>query len=330
MKAVLCHAFGPPETLRLDEVPAPACGAGEVRVAVRYVGINFPDCLMIEGSYQVRPPFPFSPGGELSGEVLEVGADVTGVGVGDRVIAGSGHGGLAEQVVLPARAVRPVPEHMPMEVAAAWSTTYGTSYHALKQRAALQPGETLLVLGAAGGVGLAAVELGKAMGARVIAAASSEEKREAARAAGADELVDYSDGELKEKVKALTDGRGADVIYDPVGGPLFDQCMRSIAWKGRVLVVGFVGGDIPKVPINLILLKGCQVVGVFYGAFTQREPEANDENWRELAALWEQGRVRPRVSEVFPLERSAEALRTLSERRAIGKVVVQVGEEGRA
>lgn len=324
MKAVLCKAYGPPEDLVIEDVPAPACGPGQVRIGVHAVGINFPDCLMIEGKYQFKPEFPFSPGGELSGEILELGEGVTGLSVGDRVIAGGGHGGLAEEVVVSATGLRSVPTGMSMSQAAAWSTTYGTSYHALKQRGALQPGETLLVLGAGGGVGLAAVELGKAMGARVLAAASSEAKREAAKAAGADEVIDYSDGELKEKVKALTDGRGADVIYDPVGGDFFDQCMRCINWKGRVLVVGFVGGEIPRVPINLILLKGCQVVGVFYGAFTGREPAENEQNWRELANFWEAGKIAPLVSREFAFEEHAAALRCLSEREAIGKVIVRV------
>ena len=324
MKAVLCKAYGPPEDLVIEDVPAPACGPGQVRIGVHAVGINFPDCLMIEGKYQFKPEFPFSPGGELSGEILELGEGVTGLSVGDRVIAGGGHGGLAEEVVVSATGLRSVPTGMSMSQAAAWSTTYGTSYHALKQRGALQPGETLLVLGAGGGVGLAAVELGKAMGARVLAAASSEAKREAAKAAGADEVIDYSDGELKEKVKALTDGRGADVIYDPVGGDFFDQCMRCINWKGRVLVVGFVGGEIPRVPINLILLKGCQVVGVFYGAFTGREPAENAQNWHELANLWEAGKIAPLVSREFAFEEHAAALRCLSERKAIGKVIVRV------
>lgn len=328
MKAVLCKAWGPPESLTLEEVRDPVCGPGQVRIGIHAVGINFPDCLMIEGKYQFKPEFPFSPGGELSGEILELGEGVEGWQVGDRVMAGGGHGGLAEQIVLDARSLRRIPEGMDMTTAAAWSTTYGTSYHALKQRADLRPGETLLVLGAAGGVGLAAVELGKAMGARVLAAASTEAKRQAALDAGADEVIDYSDGELKEKVKALTDGKGADVIYDPVGGPLFDQCMRCINWKGRILVVGFVGGDIPKVPINLILLKGCQLVGVFYGSFTSREPEANAENWRELGEMFADGRIAPRVNRTFPLEEYAAALRCLSEREAIGKVVVRVRESG--
>lgn len=328
MKAVLCKAWGPPESLVIEDVQAPACGPGKVRIRVQAVGINFPDCLMIEGKYQFKPEFPFSPGGELSGTITEVGDGVTDVKVGDRVSAGGGHGGLAEEIVVDARTVRTVPENMDMVTAAAWSTTYGTSYHALKQRANLQPGETLLVLGAAGGVGLAAVELGKAMGARVIAAASSEEKLQAAREAGADECIDYSDGELKEKVKALTDGKGADVIYDPVGGPLFDQCLRSINWNGRILIVGFVGGDIPRAPTNLILLKGCQLVGVFYGSFTQREPQANAQNWDELRDLFTSGKIKPRISQVYPLEETAAALRCLTERQAIGKVVVEVAREG--
>lgn len=327
MKAVLCKAWGPPESLVLEEAPAPDCGPGQVRIKVQAVGINFPDCLMIEGKYQFKPEFPFSPGGELSGTVAEVGPGVTDVKVGDRVSAGGGHGAMAEEIVVDAHSIRPVPDGMDMVTAAAWSTTYGTSYHALKQRANLQPGETLLVLGAAGGVGLAAVELGKAMGARVIAAASSEEKLQAAREAGADACIDYSDGELKEKVKALTDGKGADVIYDPVGGPLFDQCLRSINWNGRILIVGFVGGDIPRAPTNLILLKGCQLVGVFYGSFTQREPEANADNWDELREMFAAGKIKPRISQVYALEEFAPALRCLTERQAIGKVVVEVARE---
>lgn len=328
MKAVLCRAYGPPESLVIEDIPEPSCGPGQARIAVEAVGINFPDCLMIEGKYQFKPDFPFSPGGELSGTVIEVGEGVSNVAAGDRICGGGGHGGLAEQIILPADGLRPIPAGMDMTTAAAWSTTYGTSYHALKQRGELKPGETLLVLGAGGGVGLAAVELGHAMGARVIAAASSEAKLQAAREAGADECIDYSDGELKDKVKALTGGKGADVIYDPVGGPLFDQCMRSINWKGRVLIVGFVGGDIPKVPTNLILLKGCQIVGVFYGSFAAREPEATAENWEELRALFTAGKIKPKVSRVYPFAESAAALRCLTNREAIGKVVVLVVEEG--
>lgn len=324
MKAVLCKAFGPPESLVLEEVPDPTPGTGEVLVDVRASAINFPDVLMIEGKYQSRPPFPFSPGGEIAGVVAALGAGVTGFTPGDRVFAGIGHGGFAERVVVRERALRAMPEGMGFAQASGISTTYGTSYYALKQRADLQPGETLLVLGAAGGVGLAAVELGKAMGAKVIAAASSAEKLAAARAAGADELIDYSDGELKEKVKALTDGKGADVIYDPVGGELFDQCMRCINWYGRILVIGFAAGDIPKVPLNLILLKSCQLVGVFFGSWSARFTEEAAANFSEILEFYREGRIRPLVGAEYPMTEYAAALRCLSERRAIGKVVVNV------
>ena len=324
MKAVLCKAYGPPESLVIETVPDPVPRAGEVLVKVRAAALNFPDVLMIEGKYQSQPPFPFAPGGEIAGIVEAVGTGVPASRVGESVFGGVGVGGLAEKIAVPADRVRAMPKGMSFEAASGFSTTYGTSYHALKQRAALQRGETLLVLGAAGGVGLAAVELGKSMGARVIAAASTAAKLEAARNAGADALIDYSDGELKEKVKALTDGRGADVIYDPVGGDLFDQCMRCINWKGRVLVVGFTGGAIPKVPINLILLKGCQVVGVFYGSFSLREPAVNAENWQQLVGLYERGVIDPLVGAVFPLAEYAPALRRLSGRQAIGKVVLRM------
>ncbi len=324
MKAVLCKAFGPPESLVLEEVDAPTAGPGQLLIDVHASAVNFPDVLMIEGKYQNRPPFPFSPGGEIAGTVAAIGEGVEGFAVGDRVFGGTGVGGFAEQVAVPAPAMRPIPDGMSYAKASGISTTYGTSYYALKQRANLQPGETLLVLGAAGGVGLAAVELGAAMGARVIAAASSAEKLAAAKAAGAHELIDYSDGELKDKVKALTDGRGADVIYDPVGGELFDQCMRSIAWYGRVLVIGFAAGDIPKVPINLILLKSCQVVGVFFGAWSGRFQAEAAENFREILDFFAAGKIDPLIGREHPLEDYALALRDLSERRAIGKVVVNV------
>ncbi|MCB1682880.1 MAG: NADPH:quinone oxidoreductase family protein [Pseudomonadales bacterium] len=324
MKAVLCKAFGPPESLVLEDVPEPIPGPGEVLVDVRASAINFPDVLMIEGKYQSRPPFPFSPGGEIAGVVAALGSGVSKFAVGDRVFAGIGHGGFAERVVVNERALRTMAKGMSFAQASGISTTYGTSYYALKQRADLKAGETLLVLGAAGGVGLAAVELGKAMGARVIAAASSAEKLAAARRAGADELIDYSDGELKEKVKALTDGRGADVIYDPVGGELFDQCMRCINWYGRILVIGFAAGDIPKVPLNLILLKSCQLVGVFFGAWSARFTAEAAANFSEVLEFYKQGLIRPLVGAEYPLTEYAAALRCLSERRAIGKVVVIV------
>ena len=322
LKTVLCKAYGPPEDLVLEEVPAPTPNEGQVLVDVKATALNFPDVLMIEGKYQSKPPFPFAPGGEIAGEVAAVGEGVSGYAPGDRVFAGIGHGGFAEQVVVAADRLRRIQDGMSFEQAAGISTTYGTSYYALKQRAALQPGETLLVLGAAGGVGLAAVELGKAMGARVIAAASTAEKLEATRQAGADELIDYSDGELKDKVKALTDGKGADVIYDPVGGDLFDQCMRCINWYGRILVIGFAAGDIPRVPINLILLKSCQLVGVFYGAWYGAFPDEAAQNFDEILEFYQQDRIDPLIGAVYPLEQYAQAIRCLSERRAIGKVVV--------
>lgn len=324
MKAVLCKSFGPPESLVLDEAPAPIVGPGQVLVDVHASAVNFPDLLMIEGKYQSQPPFPFSPGGEVAGTVAALGDGVSGLKIGDRVFGGTGVGGFAEQVCAPAAALYSIPANMGFTQASGISTTYGTSYYALKQRANLQPGETLLVLGAAGGVGLAAVELGRAMGARVIAAASSAEKLAAAKAAGATDLINYSDGELKEKVKALTEGRGADVIYDPVGGALFDQCMRSIAWYGRILVIGFAAGDIPKVPINLILLKSCQLVGVFFGSWSTRFREEAAANFQEILAFYEAGEIDPLIGQEYPLDGFAEALRDLSERRAIGKVVVNV------
>ena len=322
MRAVLCKAFGPPEDLVLEEVADPECGDDQVLIDVHASALNFPDVLMIEGKYQSQPPFPFSPGGELAGVVAQTGSGVTGIEIGARVFAGVGYGGLAEKAVVPAGAVRRVPDGMDLATAAGISTTYGTSYYALKQRAALQPDEWLLVTGAGGGVGLAAVELGKAMGARVIAAASSAEKLAAAKEAGADELIDYSDGELKDKVKAITGNAGADVIYDPVGGELFNQCMRCVNWYGRVLVIGFAAGDIPKLPTNLVLLKSCQVVGVFYGAWSGRFPQESARNFEEILSLYTAGKIDPHIGATFPLAQYAAALRTLSGRQAIGKVVV--------
>ena len=261
MKAVLCKAFGPAETLVLEDVASPAIKKNEILLDVHAAGVNFPDTLIIEGKYQFKPPFPFSPGGEAAGVVSEVGEKVSHLKVGDRVMALTGWGSFAEQVAVPGYNVLPIPPSMDFNTAAAFSMTYGTSMHALKQRAHLQPGETLLVLGASGGVGLAAVEIGKAMGARVIAAASSADKLAIAKAAGADELINYSEASLKDEIKRLTDGNGADVIYDPVGGDLFDQAIRAIAWNGRLLVVGFASGRIPELPVNLALLKGAAVVG---------------------------------------------------------------------
>ncbi|OEC61461.1 NADPH:quinone oxidoreductase family protein [Pseudomonas sp. ENNP23] len=324
MKAVLCKAFGPAETLVLEEVASPEPKKNEVLIDVHAAGVNFPDTLIIEGKYQFKPPFPFSPGGEAAGTVAAVGEKITHLKPGDRVMALTGWGSFAEQVAVPGYNVMPIPKGIDFNSAAAFGMTYGTSMHALKQRANLQPGETLLVLGASGGVGLAAVEIGKAMGARVIAAASSDEKLDVAKAAGADLLINYSTNSLKEKVKELTGGQGADVIYDPVGGDLFDEAIRSIAWNGRLLVVGFASGRIPELPVNLALLKGAAVVGVFWGSFAQRQPQDNLANFQQLFAWHAEGKLKPLVSQTFPLERAAEAINALGQRKAVGKVVVTV------
>lgn len=324
MKAVLCKAFGPAETLVLEEVASPEPKKNEVLIDVHAAGVNFPDTLIIEGKYQFKPPFPFSPGGEAAGTVAAVGEKISHLKPGDRVMALTGWGSFAEQVAVPGYNVMPIPKGIDFNSAAAFGMTYGTSMHALKQRANLQPGETLLVLGASGGVGLAAVEIGKAMGARVIAAASSDEKLEVAKATGADLLINYSTSSLKEKVKELTGGQGADVIYDPVGGDLFDEAIRSIAWNGRLLVVGFASGRIPELPVNLALLKGAAVVGVFWGSFAQRQPQDNLANFQQLFAWHAEGKLKPLVSQTFPLERAAEAINALGQRKAVGKVVVTV------
>ncbi|MDH4570399.1 NADPH:quinone oxidoreductase family protein [Pseudomonas sp. BN414] len=324
MKAVLCKAFGPADTLVLEEVASPEPKKNEILIDVHAAAVNFPDTLIIEGKYQFKPPFPFSPGGEAAGVVAAVGEKVSHLKPGDRVMALTGWGSFAEQVAVPSYNVMPIPKGIDFNSAAAFGMTYGTSMHALKQRANLQAGETLLVLGASGGVGLAAVEIGKAMGARVIAAASSAEKLEVAKAAGADALINYSEESLKDRVKELTGGQGADVIYDPVGGDLFDAAVRSINWNGRLLVVGFASGRIPELPVNLALLKGASVVGVFWGSFAQRQPQDNLANFQQLFAWYAEGKLKPLVSQTFPLERASDAINALATRQAVGKVVVEV------
>jgi len=325
MRAVLCKEYGPPESLVLTEMAAPACGDAQVRVAVHACGVNFPDTLIIQNKYQFKPPLPFTPGGEVAGEVIEVGEGVKDVRVGDRVIAMVGWGGFADELVVDAANLMPMPEGMDYEVAAGFTMVYGTSLHALAQRAEVRPGETLLVLGAAGGVGLAAVELGKLLGARVIAAASTDEKLDVCKRYGADDLINYSRESIKDRTKELTGGSGADVIYDAVGGDAFDQAIRCINWKGRLLVVGFASGRIPELPINLVLLKGCQVVGVFWGAFTAREPEVNRSNLDKLGRWYRDGKIKPHVSATYPLERAADALNAILDRKATGKIVLTTG-----
>ncbi|MNZ36006.1 Quinone oxidoreductase 1 [compost metagenome] len=322
MKAVLCKTLGPAQGLVLEEVASPVPKKNEILLDVHAAGVNFPDTLIIEGKYQFQPPLPFSPGGEAAGIISAVGEKVTDLKVGDRVMALTGWGSFAEQVAVPGYNVLPIPEQMDFTHAAAFGMTYGTSMHALQQRGQLKAGETLLVLGASGGVGLAAVEIGKAMGARVIAAASSAEKLAVAKAAGADELINYSEHSLKDEIKRLTAGNGVDVIYDPVGGDLFDQAVRGIAWNGRLLVVGFASGRIPQLPVNLALLKGAAVLGVFWGAFAQRQPADNAANFKQLFAWFAEGKLKPLVSQTFPLAEAGAAIDLLGQRKALGKLVV--------
>lgn len=325
MKAVLCKQYGPPSQLVVEDVPSPHPGAGQVAIAVHACGVNFPDTLIIEGKYQFKPELPFSPGAEVAGVVKEVGPGVTRFQAGDRVIAATTWGGYAQEVLAQVERVIRMPEGMDFETAAAFMLTYGTSHHALKDRAQLQPGETVLVLGAAGGVGLAAVEIAKVMGARVIAAASTDEKLAVCREHGADETINYSTEDLRERLKALTGGGGVDVVYDPVGGDLSEPALRSMAWRGRFLVVGFAAGFIPSVPLNLPLLKGCSIVGVFLGAFMRNEPQRNETELKELVAWVQAGKLRPRLHAVFPLERAADAMREVTERKVAGKVVLTTG-----
>ncbi len=324
MKAVLCKAFGPADTLVIEDTSSPHIKKNEVLLDVHAAGINFPDTLIIEGKYQFKPPFPFSPGGEAAGVISAVGENVSHLNVGDRVMALTGWGSCAEQIAVPAYNILPMPDAMDFTTAAAFSMTYGTAMHALKQRGALQAGETLLVLGASGGVGLAAIEIGKAMGARVIAAASSAEKLEVARQAGADELINYQDEDVRERLKTLTKGQGVDVIIDPVGGDLFETVFRSIAWNGRMLVIGFASGTIPSLPANLPLLKGAAVIGVFWGSFAQRQPQDNVANFERLFAWYAEGKLKPLVSQTFALEDTAQAINTLAARKAVGKLVIKV------
>jgi NADPH2:quinone reductase len=332
MKALLSKAPGGPDTLVLEEIPDPQPGPGQARVAIRACGVNFPDALIIEDKYQLRPPRPFSPGAEMAGVVDAVGDGVTHVKHGDRVIAFTAFGGMAEKIVADAARLLPMPEGMDFDVAASFVMTYATSHHALKDRAKLQPGETLLVLGAAGGVGLAAVELGKAMGARVVAAVSSQDKADLALAHGADSAVIYPHGPfdidgrkaLAKLFKDAVGDKGADVIYDPVGGDYTEASLRAIAWEGRFLVVGFPAG-IAKLPLNLTLLKSCQVVGVFWGGFMAHDPRRGAANLHELVKLHAEGKLRPEISGRFPLERGGDAIAELAARRALGKLVVTVG-----
>lgn len=325
MKAVLCKSFGGSENLTVEEVTPPTIEPGKVRIAVHACGVNFPDTLIIRGKYQFKPEFPFSPGGEVAGEVIEAGPGVTRIKVGDRVAATAIWGGFAQQLVVPEADVTKIPDSMDFTTAAGVMLTYGTSYHALVDRARIQPGETLLVLGAAGGVGLAAVQLGKALGARVIGAASSAMKVALVKEHGAEDCINYRQDDLKQEAKRLTDGKGADVIYDAVGGAATDAVMSAINWQGRLLVVGFASGQIPSIALNRVLLKGCGILGVFWGDFVRREPERSMANNKKIMDLFEAGRIKPLISATYPLERVADALHDIESRKATGKIVLTTG-----
>ena len=322
MKALICREYGPPENLTVQDMPDLEPGPGEVVVRVRAAGVNFPDALIVQNLYQFKPTPPFSPGGETAGEVLAVGEGVKRVKVGDRVIALTIWGGFAEQVLAKQEQVMPMPEGLSFEVAGSLLLTYGTCLHALRDRAQLQPGQTVLVLGAAGGIGIATIELAKAMGARVIAAASTAEKLATCRAQGADEVINYREQNLRDEVKRLTGGRGVDVVMDPVGGDYAELALRSMAWRGRYLVVGFTDGQIPRLPLNLVLLKGCAIVGVFWGDFIQREPQAAQVDLRDLIEMLAKGQIKPLISGRYSLQEAPQAILELSQRRAQGKLIV--------
>jgi NADPH2:quinone reductase len=322
MKAVLCRAYGPPDQLELVEMASPAPGAGQVVIRAHACGVNFPDTLIIQGKYQFKPPLPFAPGSDVAGIVTAIGAGVTNVQIGSRVFAFVLNGGYAEEVVSDGATVIPIPDSVDFVTAAACGMTYATSYHALKDRAHLAPGDTVLVLGAAGGVGLAAVELAKVMGGRVIAAASSPAKLDICRRYGAEAVIEYTTEDIRERVKALTDGAGVDVVYDPVGGDYAEPALRSMAWNGRYLVVGFAAGDIPRIPLNLPLLKGCAIVGVFWGGFIAHESERNLRNLRDLHAWLAAGTIKPHVSATYSLAEAPQALNAMLARQVTGKVAL--------
>ena len=327
MKAIVCKTYGPPENLALEEIDDPVATENEAVVQIYSASLNFPDGLQIQGKYQFQPPMPFTPGSEVGGIITSVGAGIQGFIVGDRVMATPGIGGLAEQVAVKADGLRKIPDSMDFKTAAGFAMIYTTSYYALKQRAQLQTGETLLVLGASGGVGLAAVELGKLMGAKVIAAASSDEKLDFVNRLNPDALLNYGDGELKERVKELTGGTGADVIYDPVGGDLFDQSCRCINWNGRLLVVGFASGRIPEYKANLALLKGSSMVGVFLGRFRKEEPAEYEKNFAELLDMYDAGKLKPVVTESFTMTDFVDAFNVFTERKVMGKVTLEINKE---
>jgi NADPH2:quinone reductase len=322
MKAVVCTAWGMPDSLVVKELPEAVAGPGQVAIDIKAAGVNFPDVLIIQGKYQFKPELPFTPGSELAGVVSAVGPDVTAFRAGDKVIAFTSIGAFAEQIVVPVQAVMPMPPGMDFDTAAAITLTYGTSHHAVVDRAGLKQGETMLVLGAAGGVGLAAIEIGKALGATVIAAASTDDKLAVCTAHGADATINYTTSDLREAIKAATGGKGPDVIYDPVGGDYTEAAFRAIGWRGRYLVVGFANGEIPKLPLNLALLKGASIMGVFWGEFAKREPKANMAAMRQLLGWLAEGKIKPLVSARYALADTGQALNDMAARKVTGKVVI--------
>ncbi len=322
MKAILCKAYGLPSSLVLEDIESQKPKEKEILVSLKACGVNFPDTLIIQGLYQFKPPLPFTPGSDIAGIVKEVGSEVKHLKVGDEVFGFVPYGGFAEEVIVPSNACFPKPPSMDFPTAASFLLAYGTSYHALKDRAQLKEGETLLVLGASGGVGLAAVELGKIMGAKVIAAASSDDKLALCKEYGADETINYETEDLKNRIKELTDGQGVDVVYDPVGGHYSEAALRSMAWEGRFLVVGFAAGEIPKIPLNLTLLKGCSIVGVFWGSFAMKTPKKNMVNTMELMQWYGEGKLKPHIHGIYPLADTSKALEEMMNRRVKGKVVI--------
>lgn len=332
MQAIVCDAYGPPDNLKVGNVARPDLAADEVRIRSATAGINFPDSLIIKGAYQLKPPLPFVPGFEVAGEVIEVGSAVSAVHPGQRVMAltSSGHGAFAQEATARAAEVVPIPETMDYATAIALFTAYGTAFHALVQRGTVSPGETLVVLGASGGVGLAAVELGKAMGATVIAVSRTRARSATAAEIGADHVIGYAEEDVRKRVLELTGGRGADVCIDMLGGEPFQAMSRAMNWDGRLLVVGFTTGEIPKLPVNLVLLKGYQLVGVYWGGFLARDPAANSDNFRTLAKWISQGRISPRIAARYPLEAVPTALNDLLSRRISGKLVIDISPEANA
>jgi NADPH2:quinone reductase len=324
MKAIVCNSFGSPDTLNFQEIETPTPKEGELLITVKACSVNFPDTLIIQGKYQFRPEFPFSPGSDVAGVIEQVGENVKHFKVGDAVVGFIPFGGFAEKAIVNAKDCFPKPKGMSMVNASAFLLAYGTSYHALKDRANLKEGETVLILGASGGVGLTALELSKLMGAKVIAAASTKEKLELCKEFGADEVINYAEESLKDRVKELTNGKGVDVIYDPVGGHFSELALRAIAWKGRHLVIGFANGEIPKIPINLTLLKGASIVGVFWGAFAQKEPKESLANIQQLLTWFVKGDVKPHIDKTYSLENAPKALEDMMHRKVKGKIVIDM------